>query len=150
MSTWAAAMNGEESSSTNPGRVQGVCPSGWHLPGRAEWKQLEMFLGMSQASADSIGWRGTDEGGKLKEAGFTHWDSPNTGATNSSGFTALPAGYRYEHGEFSNIGFAIGFWTSEEYDTSTAWIRYLDAIRSDTHQNNNDKNFGFSIRCVQD
>ncbi len=92
--TWAAAMNGAASSDANPSGVQGVCPDGWHLPSDAEWKELEMFLGMSQAEADDTGWRGTDEGGKLKEAGTTHWNSPNTGATNESGFTALPGGCR--------------------------------------------------------
>ena len=69
-----------------------IAPAGWHVPSDAEWKQLEMYLGMSQSEADATGWRGTDEGGKLKEVGTMHWNSPNTGATNESGFTALPGG----------------------------------------------------------
>jgi uncharacterized protein (TIGR02145 family) len=91
---WAAAMKGAASSDTNPSGVQGVCPDGWHLPSDEEWKQLEMHLGMSleeaNASAPGHYWRGTDEGGKLKENGTSYWSDPNTGATNSSGFTALP------------------------------------------------------------
>src|SRR5574344_426899 len=67
-----------------------ACPSGWHLPSDAEWKQLEMYLGVTQEEADETWWRGTDEGGKLKEVGTFHWESPNEGATNESGFTALP------------------------------------------------------------
>jgi uncharacterized protein (TIGR02145 family) len=67
--TWAAAMNGVSSSDANPGDVQGVCPDKWHLPSDAEWKDLELYLGMDQIEVDATEWRGTDEGGKLKEAG---------------------------------------------------------------------------------
>ncbi|GAG63281.1 unnamed protein product, partial [marine sediment metagenome] len=102
--TWAAVMNGTSSSDNNPSGVQGVCPDGWHLPSDTAWKELEMYLGMSQTDADNEGWRGTDEGGKLKETDTAHWDSPNTGATNSSGFTALPSGYRDNSAGYNNIG----------------------------------------------
>ena len=68
---------------------------------------------MSQEEADSWGWRGTDEGGKLKEAGTAHWASPNTGATNESGFTALPGGSRfYNDGIYQNMGGLGYFWSS--------------------------------------
>ena len=60
------------------------CPVGWHVPSDDEWKTLEMYLGMSQSDADGEGIRGTDEGGKLKETGNTHWESPNRGATNET------------------------------------------------------------------
>ena len=110
--TWAAVMNGAASSNNNPSGIQGVCPDGWHLPSDTVWKELEMYLGMSQLSADSTGLRGTDEGGKLKEAGITHWNSPNTGATNSSGFTAVGAGKRSYNGGFSSLGEKNNFWTS--------------------------------------
>ena len=102
--TWAAVMNGEASSNNNPSGVQGVCPDGWHLPSDTAWKELEMYLGMSQAQADGTFIRGTDEGGKMKETGTTHWNSPNTGATNSSGFTALPGGYRHPYVSIYNMG----------------------------------------------
>ena len=101
--TWAAAMDGSTSSSTNPSGVKGVCPDGWHLPSDAEWKELEISLGMSQADADNTGFRGTDEGGKLKETGTAHWKSPNSGATNESRFTALPGGLRYYNGTFNAL-----------------------------------------------
>jgi uncharacterized protein (TIGR02145 family) len=93
---WAAAMNGTSSSNLNPSGVQGVCPDGWHLPSDSEWKELEMYLGMSQIEANKSGNRGTVEGGKLKSSGYTYWESPNTGATNSSGFTALPSGTQWQ------------------------------------------------------
>ena len=92
--TWAAAMNGAASSADNPSTIQGVCPTGWHLPSDEEWTELTYYLG-----GESVA------GGKLKETGTTHWNSPNTGATNETGFTALPGGYRGIYGNFGNIGY---------------------------------------------
>jgi uncharacterized protein (TIGR02145 family) len=73
-----------------------------------------MHLGMSHAEADGTGWRGTDEGGKLKEAGTTHWNPPNEGATIESGFSALPGGYRRDIGSFDYMGNYVSFWSSTE------------------------------------
>ncbi len=95
--TWAAVMNGASGTDANPSGVQGVCPAGWHVPSDEEWKQMEIYLGMSASEANNENWRGTDEGGKLKETGTVHWTSPNTGATNASGFTALGGGHRTKH-----------------------------------------------------
>jgi uncharacterized protein (TIGR02145 family) len=102
-----------------------IAPEGWHVPTDEEWKQLEMYLGMSQGQADDTGWRGTNEGGKLKETGTTHWQSPNTGATNESGFSALPGGYRGYDGYFYTMGFTANFWSSTELYSYLAWHRYL-------------------------
>ena len=148
--TWAAAMDGVASSDANPSGVQGVCPDGWHLPGDSEWKQLEMFLGMSQAEADGTGSRGTDEGGKLKENGTTHWVSPNTGATNSSGFTALPGGYRYRYGNFYLMGTTAAFWSSTEASSYHAWARLLYYDNSEVGRYSHSKDYGFSVRCLKD
>lgn len=90
---WSSAMKGAASSNTNPGEVQGVCPTGWHLPGKSEWQQLGTTLGGL-----------TIAGGKLKETGTSHWIAPNTGATDEHGFTALPAGMH----DFTNIFQWIG------------------------------------------
>jgi uncharacterized protein (TIGR02145 family) len=144
--TWAAAMNGASSSDANPSKVQGVCPTGWHLPSDAEWKQLEMHLGMSQAEADRKGWRGTDEGGKLKETGTTLWVSPNTGATNESGFSGLPGGYRYSAGPFFNIGY-FGYWWSSLED---AFYRDLNYNLTSIYRYDTSKDWGFSVRCLRD
>lgn len=127
-----------------------ACPPGWHLPSDAEWKQLEMYLGITSAQADATGWRGTAEGGKLKEEGTTHWDSPNTGATNSSGFTALPGGYRFSSGLFGSIGFTGYWWSSTEYNTNYAWARILDYDHSTVYRGNYLKGNGFSVRCLRD
>jgi uncharacterized protein (TIGR02145 family) len=127
-----------------------IAPAGWHVPTDEEWKQLEMYLGMSQAEADAEGYRGTTEGGKLKETGTTHWIWPNTGATNESGFYALPAGYRLYNGAYLDMGKSVVFWTSTEENFNWAWYRYLDDYESRIGRRNLDKPCGFSIRCVKD
>ncbi|HUV29537.1 MAG TPA: fibrobacter succinogenes major paralogous domain-containing protein [Acidobacteriota bacterium] len=128
-----------------------IAPAGWHVPTDEEWKQLEMYLGMSQAEADAFGWRGTDEGDKLKEAGTSHWISPNAGATNESGFTALPGGYRSWNGTFSNLGSSAYIWSSTEYSFSYAWTRGLNYGGSQVLRNvNYSRHHGFSVRFVRD
>lgn len=127
-----------------------LCPKGWHVPSDAEWKQLEMYLGITSAQADATSWRGTAEGGKLKEEGTTHWDSPNTGATNSSGFTALPGGYRDIIGIFNDIGITGDWWSSTVYDTTNAWTRTLYYLSSFVGRYDPYKGHGFSVRCLRD
>lgn len=147
---WTAAMNGAESSDANPSGVQGICPDGWHLPSDAEWKQLEMYLGMSETDVNSTGWRGTVEGGKLKEAGTTHWADPNAGANNESGFTALPGGYRYRSGGFYYVRDYGYWWSSTEGNTNDAWNRYLNYNLSYVKRFYDYKSMGFSVRCLRD
>lgn len=127
-----------------------IAPDGWHVASDAEWKQLEMYLGMSQAQADTTHWRGTDEGGKLKEPGTTHWQSPNTGATNESGFSALPGGFRYLDGAFGVVGSYAFFWSSTEFVSGYAWSRGLNYIVSQVARSGDDVQCGFSVRCVRD
>lgn len=128
-----------------------IAPEGWHVPTDTEWKQLEMYLGMSQAEADATGYRGTDEGGKLKEVGTTHWNSPNAGATNESSFTALPGGFRnYEYGSYFGIGNDGIFWSSTEYTDEWKWYRRLYYNYSVVTRDNCSKRYGFSVRCVRD
>jgi uncharacterized protein (TIGR02145 family) len=149
--TWAAAMNGELSIDTIPSGVQGVCPDGWHLPSDAEWKVLEMFLGMSQTDADSYDWRGSDEGAQLKETGFSNWAFPNSGGSNSSGFTAVPGGFRNAKGLFYSIDQSAAFWsTLAEEGTENAWYRTLNFDKELVYRQYNDKRLGFSVRCVKD
>jgi len=129
--------------------VQGVCPDGWHLPTDDEWKTMEMALGMSQSEADNLGWRGTDEGGKMKETGTTHWNSLNTGATNTSGFTALPGGYCSSSGSFGNLGGNGYWWSSSEHSGLDAWYQGLHYNYGQVYRNSNSKVYGFSVRCLQ-
>jgi len=127
-----------------------IAPEGWHIPSDEEWKQMEMYLGMSQAEADGEGYRGTNEGGKLKEAGTIHWFGPNIGATNESGFTALPGGYRYTI-NFHDKGHYAGFWSSTENDShDKAWWRGLYRNLANVGRGSNNKQDGFSVRCVKD
>jgi uncharacterized protein (TIGR02145 family) len=130
---------------------RGLAPADWHIPGDEEWKTMEMYLGMSQSEADKSDWRGTDEGGKLKETDTIHWISPNTGATNSSGFTALPGGWRLYFlytGSFYNIKSTGEWWTSTENDTAGAWLRNLCNYHPDIYRISFGKTQGCSVRCV--
>ncbi len=136
-----------------------LCPTGWHVPSHDEWTTLERAVCTSSTCATDFpydvttqGWRGTDEGGKLKEAGTTHWLSPNTGATNSSGFTALPGGYRYGNGGFGGHGLNGFWWASTEGNSGSAWYRYLNFSDSGIYRDYNYlgyKIYGFSVRCLQ-
>jgi len=136
---WPAAMNGAASSTTNPSGVQGVCPTGWHLPSDAEWTELTDYLGGTSVA-----------GGKLKETGTTHWASPNTGATNETGFTALPGGYRYYDGTFNDFGYYGGWWSATEGGADGAWHRHMEGSYSYVLRYGYDKEVGFSVRCVRD
>ena len=127
-----------------------IAPDGWHVPTDEDWKELEMALGMSRSDADRTQWRGTDEGGKLKEAGLSRWQSPNRNATNETGFTAIPGGFRYDNGGFNSFGYYAYFWSSTETDPAGAWFRYLGYGDSYIFRSGCDKRFGFSVRCVQD
>jgi len=132
---------------TTPG-TQGICPTGWHLPTDAEWCTLEQEVDPTITCSSTDG-RGVDGGGKLKESGTTHWTSPNTGATNSSGFTALPGGHRSTSGSFYNLARYAHLWSSSE-SGSDAWRRYLSYNDAQVNRLNSDKSYGFSVRCLQD
>lgn len=136
---WPAAMAGAGSSTTNPSGIQGVCPTGWHLPSNAEWTELTDYLGGESGA-----------GGKLKETGTTHWSSPNTAATNETGFTALPGGNRYLDGAFGDVGGYGDWWSATENDATGAWDRYLGYDDSGVGRDGGDKEVGFSVRCVRD
>jgi len=89
-------------------------------------------------------------GGTLKETGITHWWSPNTGATNETGFTALPGGYRSSNGTFSYIGDYGLWWSSTESSTDDAWRRYMYYNLSNVNRDYDSKTNGYSVRCVRD
>ena len=121
---------------------RGLAPVGWHIPTNAEWTTLITTLGGGSAA-----------GGKMKETGLAHWQSPNTNATNSSGFTALPGGYRVSNvmmGDFYDIG-AYGFWwSSSETGPAEAWRLSLSSIYGDASNYYSNKYYGFSVRCLRD
>lgn len=117
-----------------------LAPEGWHVATAAEWKALVTHLG------------GVDvAGGKLKVAGFEYWASPNQDATNSSGYSALPGGFRSsDDGTFNGMGRYGAWWlanaVSDDYASSAA----LTDITGKAYSNENLKNFGAYIRCVKD
>jgi len=116
-----------------------LCPEGWHVPSGDDWQKLRDFIGDTLVA-----------GGALKEAGTLHWVLPNTGAVNSTGFTALPGGIRYFEGSFNSISYFTSFWSLTEYDSSKAWylgLYYADAALTWSKISKKD---GFSVRCLRD
>lgn len=130
--------------------TQGICPPDWHLPTDAEWMTLEEEVeSTTGVNWNTTGWRGTDAGGNLKRAGTTHWYSPNNGATNSSGFTGLPGGYRSTGGTFGSLTYYAYFWSSSE-DGSLAWYRGLYYDYAQVGRDGSTQAYGLSVRCVRD
>lgn len=117
----------------------GLAPSGFHIPTDDEWTTLTTFLEGT-----------TVAGGKMKSTGTSLWNTPNTGATNESGFTGIPAGNRRNDGQFANIGNYGYYWSSLESTGTTAWSRYLDYSDNDSFRNSYNKKFGFSVRLIKD
>ncbi len=118
---------------------RGLAPQGWHIPTDAEWTTLSTLLGGTSAA-----------GGKMKTTGTTRWTSPNTGATNESGFAGLPGGNRTNNGTFYDIGDYGNWWSSTEHNTDNAWFRYLDYGIGIVYPFNTIKGYGFSVRCLRD
>lgn len=116
-----------------------VCPVDWHVASNAEWQAVETFLGGAAVA-----------GGKMKEADTIHWANPNTAATNSSGFTGLPAGGRTNTGSFQFIRENGLWWTSTSYNSSNARGLYMWYLSSGVEHDPVSKKFGVSIRCVKD
>lgn len=119
-----------------------ICPDGWHVPSDEEWTELEIY----------IVELGEEPGGALKEAGTDHWLSPNTGATNTTGFTALPGGYRGGNGEFpiQNLGSFGLWWSSTEFDEENLWIRTMGYDWPGLGRQEGFNTAGLSCRCLMD
>jgi uncharacterized protein (TIGR02145 family) len=115
-----------------------LCPTGWHVPTDEEWTVLTDYLGGKGIA-----------GGKLKEAGLAHWAVPNQGATNESGFTGLPGGYRGGGATFDQVGFNGYWWSSTELYTGIALSRGLDRDYNNVGGDTAEMPWGFSVRCVR-
>jgi uncharacterized protein (TIGR02145 family) len=127
---------------------RGLCPTGWHVPTDCEWMYLEGSLGMGvQEQELVVSWRGTTEGGALKDTIF--WSYPNFGANNSSGFSALPGGYRSDIGGYNIIGENCGWWCSSVDEYGLGWFHGLGYNYSSIYRINLSKNFGFGVRCIK-
>jgi uncharacterized protein (TIGR02145 family) len=116
-----------------------LCPAGWHVPSDTEWTTLTTYLeGVTVA------------GGKLKETGTSHWTDPNTGATNSSGFTALPGGCRSNSSLFQYRGLYGFWWSSTANDGTYSWTRSVFNTGATVSRGVDNKPYGFSVRCLKD
>jgi uncharacterized protein (TIGR02145 family) len=129
--------------SSYPG-VQGICPTGWHLPTVGEWNILSTFLGGTSLA-----------GGKMKATGTLQegtglWETPNAGATNESGFTAVPGGWMSSEAIFWFVGLYARWWSSTQCWDDSAWFRYV--LNSDSSENlySGYFNEGISGRCLKD
>ncbi|NTW32173.1 MAG: hypothetical protein HGB12_06050 [Bacteroidetes bacterium] len=130
--TYGGLYNGYAAIKTN------ICPTGWHVPTDAEWTTFTTYLGGVSGA-----------GGKLKETGTTHWSSPNTGATNETGYTALSSGNRNSDGTYASLG-EIGYWWSRTYAGSYAYQRSVTYNNSDVGRYNSRMANGLSVRCLKD
>ena len=118
-----------------------LCPTGWHVPTKAEWEELVLFAGGA-----------TVAGGVLKETGYSHWNMPNTGATNELSFTALPGGMAGHSGGFYRVGASSFFWTSTPVNSTKAFEISCEYNLQTTYITSNGEydNYGFSVRCLKD
>ena len=118
-----------------------LCPEGWHVPSDAEWTILSHFLGKEDIA-----------GGKLKEAGNTHWLSPNIGANDEIGFNAVGGGYRDSNGKFVNFLSKCHFWSNTKTSVSgnTIWDRNLTYNSTYINAGSMPVKYGCSVRCIMD
>ena len=149
---WKAVMGNSSSSSANPSGVQGVCPTGWHVPSDAEWTQLVNYVGsqsqyqcngsntkIAKALASTTGWSSSTE---------TCSVGNNPSSNNATGFSAFPAGGYY--GSYLCFGTYALFWSSTETNSNYAWGRNLYCSGAGVGRSNDYKVYGFSVRCLKD
>ena len=137
---WYAAKGISTGGTIFPNDTLRICPTGWHVPTDTEWTTLTTELG-----GESVA------GGKMKSIGtVSYWNSPNEGATNSSGFSALPGGYRIKDGSFNNLSNSAVFWRATEVNDNNAWSSRLEHNSNNVSRNSYEKQYGASIRCLKD
>jgi uncharacterized protein (TIGR02145 family) len=132
-----------------------ACPSGWHLPTVQEWDNLSQAAGGVRKSEkidglwDVFHWDGA--GKHLKaSSGWSDYQGASGNGTDDFGFSALPGGYRYTDGDFDDAGYSGDWWTATEYDASDAYRRIMNYSNDYVTEDNNNKEYGFSVRCVGD
>jgi uncharacterized protein (TIGR02145 family) len=148
--TFTAATNGSVYTTSD---VQGVCPIGWHMPHDGEWKEMELYLGMSKDQANSMGWRGNAEGSEMAGNSSEHpWDSgilTEDLRFETSGFSALASGYRDCVGEFFSEGNECRWWCSTQADDYNSYYRMIKYNKTTVYRAASVKNAGYSVRCVK-
>lgn len=135
----------DAASAVNPALRKKLAPTGWHVPTDAEWSSLINCLDPNADGGNNF----NIAGGKMKTTS-TLWQSPNTDATNASGFTGLPGGCRSFLGPFFVIGSNGYWWSSSESSPTDAWNRYLNYSGGGAGRTNGNKIYGFSVRCLRD
>ncbi|MDR0518050.1 MAG: hypothetical protein LBH25_13515 [Fibromonadaceae bacterium] len=150
---WNTAMGGAASSDANPSGVQGVCPSGWHLPSNAEWDRLYRYA--DGTSGTDSPYESPTAGRYLKAA--SGWNSCGPSGSGNSylcedahGFSALPGGNGDSGGNSYNAGYNGSWWSASEYDSDLAYIRRMGYYGEVAHWYSNDKYYLHSVRCLQD
>ena len=151
---WPAVMHGASSSASNPSGVQGICPSGWHVPSDAEWTQLTNYVGsqpqfqcynssdkIAKALASTTGWNSS-----TNTCAVGNYPSTN----NATDFSAFPAGIYNNSGNYVLFGGDVSFWSATAFSDHYAYYRYLDYNDANVYRYNNYMNYGFSVRCVRD
>ncbi len=154
---WANMMNGSSGCNGDSAcppcliPIQGICPSGWHIPSHYEWTLLEKNAGSNPGAfhynVTDGGFFGTNEGSNLKQAGTANWTAPNAAATNSTGFTALPGGDSW-FGGFQYNGTQGAWWSTTE-TAGLAWLRDLVDTNAGVLRGWNNEAFGHSVRCIK-
>jgi uncharacterized protein (TIGR02145 family) len=134
---WYAVAGIHDTDPNTPNKL--LAPEGWHVPTDSEWTTLTTFLG-----GESLA------GGKMKSTGTSLWQSPNMDATNESGFTGLPGGYRGINGTYTRIGRDGRWWSSLEYTPADTWGRDLSYGTATVSSYYYNKSYGFSVRCIKD
>jgi uncharacterized protein (TIGR02145 family) len=155
---WTTVMNGSASSSGNPSGVQGICPTGWHVPSDTEWTELTDYLMNTYVdiTASNVGNKlkscrqvSSPLGGDCSTSAHPRWDTHSTQyGTNDFGFSALPGG-NYNGFSFTMLGSYGGWYSSTEF-WAGAWSRYLYNTNGELTRNGSSKAYGFSVRCVKD
>lgn len=137
---WYAVMGiHNAASATNLALRKNLAPTGWHIPTDTEWTIFTDCLGGTSVA-----------GGKMKVTGTAQWASPNTAATNQSGFTGLPGAGRLSNGNWGGTNTFGGWWSTTETDVNLTWIHYLNHDQGNVNRNLFNKKYGLSVRCVKD
>ncbi|MBK8503709.1 MAG: fibrobacter succinogenes major paralogous domain-containing protein [Saprospiraceae bacterium] len=125
-----------------------LCPSSWHVATDSDWTNLIDVLDPVMVDPGAVGTQSTVAGSKLKEAGTSHW-SQNSGATNQSGFTGVPGGFRDTDGIYYSLSDETFLWTATTDGMNAAFSRFMSKLNSHVHRLSGSKVFGYSVRCVK-
>ncbi len=124
--------------------ARGLCPIGWHVPTDSQYVQLTLYLGGTATAGGEMKSTGT------MLAGTGLWEEPNLGATNNSGFSGLPNGFRSFFGDYTEKGTQALWWTITEFNSTSAWNRRLNVYTTSANRFTANKQNGFAVRCLKE